>query len=219
MSAGNQLSRYSEAIYDFARSLTVTGPNALPPEQKMLAENALKQSYGSYHGSTEGMDDLMKQVSASALPPADFHIMSVDELNQYVKDARPDLEFWRNAKTALLEKGDRQFAALKDFGIPVTFHATVVSQISPNRILVNIDNAPAGDAILRLDAVNFAAIRPGAELDFRGFPDSWTREPYTMTLVIRNPVTDIVGLNVKPAHNNLLARAFRGLFHILRRLA
>ena len=219
MAADNQLSRYSEAIYDFARSLTVTGPNALPPEQKTLAEDALKRSYGSYHGSTDGMDDLMMQVSASALPPADFHIMSVDELNQYVKDTRPDLEFWRNAKTALLEKGDRQFAVIKDMAIPVTFHATVVSQISPNRIVVNIDDAPAGDAILRLDAVNFAAIRPGAELDFRGYPDSWTREPYTMTFVIRNPVTDVVGLNTKPAHKNLIARAFKGLFHVLRHLA
>ncbi len=98
----------------------------------------------------------------------------------------------------------------------MTFHATVVSQISPNCILVNIDDAPAGDAILRLDAVNFAAIRPGAELDFRGFPDSWTREPYTMTFVIRNPLTDIVGLHTKPAHNNLIGRAFKGLFHVLR---
>ncbi len=121
MAADNQLSRYSEAIYDFARSLTVSGPNALPPDLKMVAENALKENYRSYHGSTDDMDDLMKQVSASALPPADFHIMSVDELNQFAKNVRPDLEFWKNAKTALLEKGDRQFAVIEDIRNPVDF--------------------------------------------------------------------------------------------------
>ena len=53
-----------------------TEPDALPPELKALAESALKENYGSYHGSTNGLDDLMKLAGASALPPAGFHIVN-----------------------------------------------------------------------------------------------------------------------------------------------
>jgi TonB family protein len=82
IAGNNELTRYSEAIYDFARSLAITGPNALDPEEKAAAENALKESYGSYHGGTEGLDELMRQVGASALPPPGFHIASIDEGNE-----------------------------------------------------------------------------------------------------------------------------------------
>ncbi len=79
MATSNELTRYSEAIYDFARSLTITGPSALAPEMKTVAENTLVENYTAYHGGTDGLDELMKKVGMSALPPADFHIASATE--------------------------------------------------------------------------------------------------------------------------------------------
>src|SRR6185437_13895949 len=59
MSLNNDLNRYSEVIYEFIRSLKVTGAGALPPGMRAEAETALRESYASYHGSMEGFDDLM----------------------------------------------------------------------------------------------------------------------------------------------------------------
>jgi len=220
MATNNEVTRYSEAIYVFARSLTVTGPDALPPELKALAESALKENYGSYHGSTDGLDDLMKLAGGSALPPAGFHIMSAVEINEDPirkahnawAAAHPDLDLWETTRTALLEHGDAQFQNLKDRDMPMTFRATVVSEPSANRLIVSIDNAPAGDAVLRFDGGNFGAIRPGTVIQFSGAVDSYTQDPYTLTFVILNPQSDIVGLNTdKSRHSNILTRVFRYL--------
>ncbi len=229
MATNNEVTRYSEAIYVFARALTVTGPAALPPELKALAESALKENYGSYHGSTDGLDDLMKLAGASALPPAGFHIMSASELREYSAraDATTDLVLWETIRTALMERGDAYFQSLKDVDVPLPqtgatmFHATIVSAPSANRLIVNVDNAAAGDAVLRLDGAKLGAVRPGSAIQFRGLVDSYTLDPYVLTFVIRNPETDIVGLQsiAKPRHGNILTRVFSCLRRLYERLA
>ena len=227
MATGNQLTRYSEAIYDFARSLTVTGPSALPPELKLAAENALKENYGSYHGSADGLDELMKLVGVSALPPPDFHIASVVEVNEPARRAHaawaaahPDLDSWETMRSGLLERGDAYFEKLRSAASPTMFQATVVSQSSSNRLLVNVDNAAVGDAILKFDNDNLRAVRTGTVIRFRGVVDSWSRDPYVLTFVIRNPNEDIAGLDSgRPKHSGLLSRVFKGIFHFMRQLA
>ncbi len=98
--------------------------------------------------------------------------------------------------------------------------ATVVSQQSANRILVNLGNAPEGNATLLVEAAKVRAVRPGASLQFSGVLDSYTTNPATLTFVIRNPKTDIVWLsNQNPKRGNIFARVFKGLFHFVEHLA
>ena len=212
IATNNELTRYSEAFYDLARSLTVTGPTALPPEMKTAAELALKESYGNYHGNTEGLDELLKQVGASALPPADFHIASFSE--QWAA-AHPELVLWQKTKSELLARH-----SLPETVSSLTFHATVVSQLSANRILVNVDNTPAGDAVVRFDASHMNPARPGTQIQFTGVIDSYKPDPYVVTFVIRNPTTDLVGLNSRAQkQGNILTRAFKGIARLIRHLA
>jgi hypothetical protein len=99
-------------------------------------------------------------------------------------------------------------------------NATVVLQQSANRILVNLGNAPEGNATLLFDAAKIRAVRPGATLQFRGVLDSYTADPSMLTFVIRNPKTDIVWLNNKnPKRGNILTRVFKGLLHFVEHLA
>ncbi len=81
MSLNNDLNRYSEAIYEFIRSLKVTGAGALSPGLRAEAESALRESYASYHGSMEGFDELMARVGDAPLPPGDFHVLSMSEMS------------------------------------------------------------------------------------------------------------------------------------------
>jgi beta-lactamase regulating signal transducer with metallopeptidase domain len=80
MALDNEFNRYSEAIYEFIRSLKVTGSGALPPDLKAAAESALRESYASYHGSMEGLEELMSSVGDAPLPPADFHVAGMGEI-------------------------------------------------------------------------------------------------------------------------------------------
>ena len=211
MSVSKDLSRYSEALYDLARSLEVTGATALPAATKTAADSTLKRQYGNYHGNTDGLDDLVKQTASSALPPSGFHIPSVVDI-QAAKEkdhaawaaAHPDLDFWENIKTALTTQGDTYFANLKDVGFPppqsdtykgpAMFKGKVVSQPNPKQILVNVDGAPTGDALLKLDDNVKGEIPAGTEISFKGVVDSYTKDPYALTLNVQEPKTDLVGL-------------------------
>jgi tetratricopeptide (TPR) repeat protein len=230
MATNNELTRYSEAIYDIARALAITGPNALSPEARAAAENALKESYGSYHGSTDGLEELMRLVGSSVLPPPGFHIVSVGEGNETRQMAQmhaawaaahPELDLWETTKTALLEHGDVYFAKLHDDAAPAfrMIQATVVAQPSANRLIVNVDNIAAGDAILKFDGDNVGAVRPGTRIQFTGLVDSYTPDPYVLTFIIRNPKVDIVGLDTaSPKQKGIWARVVKGLSRFVHRL-
>jgi len=196
--------RYSEALYDIARSLAVTGPNALAATGQTAAMNSLRKNYLNYHGDTSGMEDLIHQTASSALPPDDFHILSVVEMTaiqaaEHDKWAtlHPDLNLWQTIRASLESKGDDYFtSSLKDVGLPPPpgdFGATVVSALSSKELLVSVDNA-AGDARLKFDENIKGDIPAGTAIRFRGVVDSWTASPYVLTLAIQDPKADITGL-------------------------
>ena len=202
--------RFPEALYELARSLAVTGPNALPPAGREAAMKALKANYTNYHGDTSGMDDLITQAAGLAVPPDNFQLLSAQQIaNQKQQEhdawgvAHPDLNIWETIKDTLDQKGDDYFSAsLKGVGLPPTadykgpdmFKATVVSVPSPKQILVNIDSPP-GDAILKFDENIKGDIPAGTTLRFKGVIDAYTKTPsYVLTLEILDPKTDIAGL-------------------------
>lgn len=212
MAKTKDTTRYSEVLWDYARVLAVTGPNALPAAGRDAADKALKKYYPGYHGSSDGLDDLMKQAATAALPPSGFHILSVVEIEEAkAKDhaawaaKNPDLDFWENIKAALTAQGDAYFANLKDVGFPppagdtykgpAMFKANVISMPTTKTLLVSVDNVPTGDAILKFDDNIKGDIPPGTAVQFKGVVDSYTKDPaYVLTLTIQEPKTDIVGL-------------------------
>jgi hypothetical protein len=212
MSVSKDLVRYPEALYDLARSLEVTGPTALTPQTRAKADESLRKQYSNYHGSTEGLDDLIKQTASAALPPPDFHLRSIDDIAaEKAKDhaawaaQHPDLDLWENIKNTLMMEGDAYFTNLKDVGFPPArsdsykgpdmFTGKVVSQPDPKSILVNVDNAPAGDCLLKFDDSIRGTIPEGTELKFKGVVEAWTKDPnYVLTINIQEPKTDLAGL-------------------------
>jgi hypothetical protein len=212
MSISKDLTRYSDALYNLARSVQVTGPTALTPQAKAQADASLKKQYTNYHGSTEGLDQLIQQTASAALPPAGFHLKSINDIEaEKAKDhaawaaQHPDLDFWENIKNALMMQGDAYFTNLKDVGFPpaqsdsykgpAMFTGKVVSQPDPKQILVNVDNAPAGDCLLKFDDNIKGTIPEGTELQFKGVVEAYTKDPsYVLTILVQEPKTDLVGL-------------------------
>jgi len=199
------IARYSEAIYDIARSVSVTGNGALPDANKKAAEDYLKRVYSGYHGDDTGLDQVKEQVKASALPPPDYHIKSVDEIQkeQFANEeefnkAHPDIAIWRNIRAALkAANGATYFDQVKGSQIPPAeinmFKAKIVS-VGEKEIVANVDNA-GGDVTLKFEkAVNQKVLNPGDAFEFKGEVQSFAPDPYMLTVGIDDPKEDIKGL-------------------------
>ncbi len=75
----NQAERQPLALWQFARAASYDGPSALTTDQKEVVLNYLNRAYGAYHGSTDGLDDLLRLAKYSPFPPANFHIDATGE--------------------------------------------------------------------------------------------------------------------------------------------
>jgi tetratricopeptide (TPR) repeat protein len=199
------IARYSEAIYDVARAISVTTGTPLPPQQKTAAQDYLKRLYVNYHGDDKGLDQVMTQVTASALPPPDYHIKSVEEIQkeQFANEeefnkAHPDIALWRTIKAALTApNGDTYFQQVKGSEVPTAdigmFKAKIVST-GDKEIVANIDNA-GGDATLKFDKpINQKVLNAGDPFSFKAVVDSFTGTPYMLTLTVDDPKEAITGL-------------------------
>jgi len=191
------IGRYPEALYYIARAINDSGPLALTPAGKKAAEDYLKKAYNGYHGSDQGLDEVMKASAASPTPPAGFTIESITDIQKKQEgdeaafaSAHPDLALWRTIKTALsAPDGNAYFEQVKGSEIPPQaddakfkrFTGKVVSQSDKkDELLVNVDS-PVGDATLRFEAPLKGTIEVGTEVKFKGVIDSFVKDPYMLT--------------------------------------
>ncbi|MDE3196909.1 MAG: hypothetical protein KGN84_11230 [Acidobacteriota bacterium] len=217
--AQKNVDRYSEAMYEIAHALSITGQGALPAAGATAAESYLEKVYAGYHGddlkdpkgAQSVKDDLTKlktDAAASALAPSGFHIKNINEIQkeQFANDeefrkAHPDVALWRDIKTGLTAAdGDTYFDKVKDSEIPPeeigTFNAKVVS-VSGKDIVAAVDNA-SGDVTLSFDKpVNEKAINQGDAFKFKGVVAKYTKDPYMLNLTIDDPKEQITGLDPK----------------------
>jgi hypothetical protein len=199
-----KLERIPEALFWIARSVEMTGPEALTAQGKAAADKFLKQAYAGYHGDESGLDDVKKVALSATAMPADFKIESQLDIQKKQEGdaaafatAHPDLALWRTIRDALTaDGGDAYFGQVKDSQIPPQdgafkmFPAKVVSQ-SGKELVVSVDNA-AGDATLRFENPLKGTVDPGTAFMFKGVVDSFTKVPYMLTLTADKD--DIEGL-------------------------
>jgi hypothetical protein len=199
------VSKYSDALYSIARSLAVTGPTALPPAAAAPAETYLKKAYSGYHGDETDLDKLKATVATGPLPPAGFHIKSVEEIEkekfaneEEFNKAHPDIAQWRVIRASLKsDQAETAFAGIKDALVPSEavgmFKGTIVA-VNDKDIVVNVDNA-GGDGTLKFEkAINQKVINVGDKIEFKGVVDSYTKDPYMLTLNIDEPKESVKGL-------------------------
>jgi len=72
---------YVPGLFEYARAAQYTGPGpSLRPDVRAKLLDYVNKSYNALHGSSDGADQFLAQTLASALPPAEFTIMSPAEL-------------------------------------------------------------------------------------------------------------------------------------------
>jgi hypothetical protein len=206
-----------ESLFEYARAGEYSGPGpTLPAAGKTAAIDFFNKLYKNYHGSDDGKDQILTQAKTSALPPAGYSVVSINDLendkakainDRIAKD--PGFGLWFSLKQQLTgDNGPAYFSSnVKDAELPggangvKTFSGTILTvepADKPTRVTVGIEDPTKADAtLLFTNAIPTAAlskIKVGEKVEFSGVADSFTKDPYMLTF--KDP--DIPGVQLAP---------------------
>ncbi len=166
-----------------------------PPQAKAQIEKYAQSQYRKYHGGDDGWTDVLAKAQAGTTPPADIATLikpaptPAEQAHNMVGQTAPekmDFATWE----FILSNGsqadqDTVWNAVK--GKSVQMQGTVIST-TPTQFMIagssdDID-AKKADITLNFDEKVPARLIPkdGATLDFQGTPDSYTPNPFMMTM-------------------------------------
>jgi tetratricopeptide (TPR) repeat protein len=206
------------ALYQIARAVAITGPGALPANQVTTIQDYLKKAYKLFHGSEQGLPDLLALAKTSPFPPANFSIKSTVDIAKDEEAARqadiaknPLMYTWvHGVKEKLASDGDTYFEAnVKDAALPPPddkttpptpqyFDATIISMTpatKPKEILVGIEKPDIADAKLTFDMPLAGKMDAGEKIQFTGTAKDWSHDQknVVVTFEVVDPKTDLKG--------------------------
>ena len=206
----------SEAFYYYARAAAYDGEGALPPAGRTTVNGQVKGLYTKYHGSADGLDQLLTQAKASPNPPDGFKIVSVTDLKnaeaaraEADAKAHPDLTLWKTIKDALTgDTAETYFGSMKDALLPggangvQKFAAKVISMepaLKPKTLIVSIQDGTTPDATLKFEAALPGKVDPGTAIKFSGVAQSYTGNPFMVVFnVDKGDLEGWTGTNPAP---------------------
>jgi hypothetical protein len=188
-----------QGLFEYARAGEYDGPGALPAPTRQQVLDYFNKEYKAYHGSDDGKQQLLDQAKTAAVPPDNLQItdaqaianQQADVLQQRI-NSDPGFKVWYAIKQNLQDKGDAFFSSsLKEVDVPgdsvpsKAFTGTVIS-VDPNKVTLGVEDPTKPDATLEfsqpLNAAALEKIKVGEKLDFSGVVDSYTKDPYMLTL-------------------------------------
>ena len=193
----------SAALYYQARAAAYDGPGSLNAQQRQGVQAEVQNASTSYHGSADGLNELLAAAKAAPNPPDGFHIKSKSEIikEKYAADAagealfekeHPEWARWKKIKEALAGPDGANYftSGMKDAKVP-TMKAKVVKlepALKPKTILVAMEDGSSdgttADATLKFDAPLPGKVDVGTELSFEGVGESYTGSPLMVVFTV-----------------------------------
>jgi tetratricopeptide (TPR) repeat protein len=204
--AEKKIDRYPEAIFYFARAVSLTGPGAIKDEAvKKQISDYLNRIYNNYHGSPDGLDDIKAKAVASMAPPADFKIKSITEISmeansnaeQFAKTF-PEIMIWRGLKEQLTAAGgDDYFKNMKDAEIS-GLKGKVVSQNGDKELTLSMDYATPetekkAEMTIKFETPLKGEVPVGTVLTLAAVPESFTKDPFMVIATAEKAKVDGLG--------------------------
>jgi len=189
------------ALYEFARAAAVD-PSLGKSTDATRVSTFVKKTYTTLHGSDEGYDALLAQAKASPLPPADFKIVTEDEINaakaaDFAKN-NPELAVWKNIKDNLVSQGDPFFENMKGAELPQLLGVIADAKPACRSKLLTIyvpspDNtAKTPEITLKFETALTGKPEIGAQIKFAGVGEAFTPNPFMLTLTVeKDKVQDL----------------------------
>jgi tetratricopeptide (TPR) repeat protein len=184
--------KFPQAIYQIARAVAMDpAKGGLPQQTRAQVETYLDKIYTQYHGPD---DDGLKQLKALALgsptPPAGFRIETQGEIaarkaEQFKKD-NPQLALWMGIKGQLSDMNGEQYfeSEVKNADIP-KLKGTLVDAKPACRskeLTVAISDATHAEVLLKLDMALTGKPKTGTEIQFKGVPSAFVKDPFMLTM-------------------------------------
>jgi hypothetical protein len=192
------------AFYQIARAIACDGPGAIPANQKAPIQTYLTNAYTGYHGSAEGLPDLLAAAKANPFPPANFHIDSTVDIETQKEAARqkliaadPLMYLWAHTiKESLANQGDAFWTSMDGAGFPPAddkttpptpqfFKAHIVSMTPatrPKELTVGIEKADVADAKLVFEMPLPGKMDVGEQIEFTGVAKEWSKDPKNIVI-------------------------------------
>lgn len=202
-----KVDRYPEVIYLYARAISLSGPEAIKDEAvKKPISDYLNRIYNNYHGDMKGLDDVKAKAVTAPYPPADFHIDSVTEISMKANSNAeefaktfPEIMVWRGLKDQLTgADGDNYFKSnMKDAEV-AGLKGKVVSQEGQKELLISMDYATPdtekkAELTMKFESPLKGQVDPGTILTFAAVPDSFTKDPFMLTVTAEKAKVDGLG--------------------------
>jgi hypothetical protein len=179
------------ALYHLARAANYSGADELPADTKKQLQEYLQKTYVTFHGSSDGLKELIALALKEPFPPADFAIKSKQQiLMEQEEDLRkndPQKFLWVGLKKGLTDASTGPGywdGTLKGSALP-KLKGKVVSA-TPDARPKEVQVAILGqDAEIKLvfDAAHGAKIESGTEIEFEGgVAKEFTADPFMLTL-------------------------------------
>jgi hypothetical protein len=196
--------RNSDALFYIARAASYDGPGALDAATRPRVLDFVTKDYTAYHGpDPDGLKQLLAVAKTQALPPADFKILSAQEVSdEKMKELAgkdPGLPLWVRLKGALTADGGAQYwESIKGAVIPPedqpTFRGTVISQEGlhvAKSVVLGIVDAKVPEVTLTFDPPIAGKVEPGTVLHFRGVASKFVADPFMLTFAVEKK--DVTG--------------------------
>ncbi|MFM2125592.1 MAG: hypothetical protein RL328_2043, partial [Acidobacteriota bacterium] len=206
------LEKVPQAIFNIARAAEYDGQGALPAASRTTFRNTVTSIYKQYHGSDEGLADVLAAARVGAVPPSGFKIKSITEIEQEQfagqeawDKAHPMEAFWRDTiKTPLTgADADTVFAnTYKEAGLPPAGQAfsmfkgkimSMTPETNPKELTVAVFDPNVADAKLTFDPALPGNMALGETIEFKGTVTAFQKDPFMVTFDIDMDKKELVG--------------------------
>lgn len=214
-----KVEKQSEALYYYARAAAYDGPGALAPAGRDAVKKQFSDLYTRYHGSTEGLDQILQVAKTEPNPKSDFKVVSVADIKEAQAKkkqeealAHPDLALWTTIKAALTAADGQTYFenSMKGAALPAgangvqKFKGKVISMepaLRPKTVVIGIEDGTVPDATLRFETPLPGKVQPGTELSFSGVAESFSPNPFRVNFKVdKKDLEGWTGSNPAPVH-------------------
>src|SRR6185312_12636621 len=204
-----QPEKQAPAVYEFLRAAVLDPSLGNPKNDKKKIEAFADSAYVRVHGSDDGLAQLKQRVRQSALPPADFTIVTARQIAEAAQAKfghdNPQLALWMKIKAELVDtKGEEYFQTqLKDTAVPQLKGWLIDAKPTcrPKELVVAIPlpdatTAPQAEITLKLDKPLTGQPELQTDVQWEGVPSGFTGEPFMLTMDTAKEKVD--GLKMMP---------------------
>jgi len=180
--------KQAAGLYHFARAAMLEGEGALPDQPRGQTKAYVEKTYINFHGSRDGLDEILTRAKTEAFPPDGFEIeskLAIQMKNrEKLKAENPMLGRFLELRDALTgAEGETYFGTLNGTNAGGTLKGKLIlatPETKPKELTLSVADGIIPDVTLKFDEPLPGKADPGIEIEFEGTVIAYTKEPFML---------------------------------------